>query len=120
MAFDRDVVAFYGDPKWEARLAVADCAYDQALTIADGVYTFRITPNRGRDSFKPINTNGAQRGWRPIVHWLPERIKDIRVVRGTELNPVITDDFLLLPNPRDYDPSVVYEVVFTASVLNRR
>ena len=118
MAFDRDVVAFYGDPKWEARLAAADCAYDQELTITDGVYTFRITPNRGSDSFKPINTNGAQRGWRPIVHWLPKRIKDVRVVKGTELNPVITDDFLLLPNPRDCDPSVVYEVVFTARVLN--
>lgn len=120
MSFDRDVVAFYGDPKWEARMAVADCAYDQTMTVDNGIYTFQVTPNRGSDSFKPINTNGAQRGGRPIVHWLPERIKDVRIVKGTEFNPLITDDFLLFPNPRECDPTVTYEVVFTASVLDER
>jgi len=116
MEFDRDVVAFYGDPKWEARMAAANCAYDQTLTVNDNVYTLRVTPNRGVDSFKPINMNGSQRGWRAIVHWLPERVTDIRVIKGTEFKPVITDDCVLLPNPRECAPSVTYEVVFTASV----
>jgi zinc protease len=118
MTFDRDVVAFYGDPAWEARMADADRAYDQSLTVKDGIYTFRVTPNRGRRSFEPVNTNGAQRGWRPIVHWLPQRVKDVRVIKGSDFSPVITDDFLLLPNPRECDPSVTYEVVFTASPVD--
>ncbi|MEO2015057.1 MAG: hypothetical protein ABGZ53_11875 [Fuerstiella sp.] len=118
MEFDRDVVAFFGDPKWEARLAIADCAYDQSLTVANGVYTFKVTPKRGVDSFKPINVNGAQRGWRPIVQWLPERMEDVRIVKGTKFNPVITDDCLLFPNPRECDLSIGYEVVFTANVID--
>lgn len=118
MKFDRDVVAFYGDPKWEARMAVADCAYEQQLTDEDGNYTFRITPKRGAESFKPINTNGAQRGWRPIVHWLPTRVKNVRIVSGNEFKPVITDDFILIPNPRECDTSTAYEIVFNAERVN--
>lgn len=114
MTFDRDVVAFYGDPKWNARMAPADLAYEQTLTSDGDKYTFRVTPNRGENSFKPINTNGAQRGWRPMVHWFPKRLKGVRVVSGSEHKPVITDDFLLMPNPRKCEPGKAYEVVFTA------
>jgi hypothetical protein len=117
LAFDRDVVAFYGDPKWEAKMSKADCAYDQSLTQAGDLYTLRITPNRGRDSFRPINVNGAQRGYRPIVIWLPHRIKPAQVISGAEFQPLITDDFVLIPNPRECDPAVKYEVVFEAQQL---
>ena len=114
LEFDRDVVAFYGDPAWEARMASSECAYDQKLTETDGVFRFQITPNRGADSFQPINTNGAQRGWRPIVQMLPHKIKNVRIVSGAQFSPEITDDFILLPNPRQFDLTTNYEVVFTA------
>jgi hypothetical protein len=114
LTFDRDVVAFYGDPAWEARMADAPKAYDQQLTESDGVYTFTITPNRGADSFKPINTNGAQRGWRPIVQFLPHRVKDMVIIEGADLAPVVTDDFILVPNPRRCDPGRAYRVRFKA------
>ena len=111
---DRDVVAFYGDPKWSAKMAEMPKYYDQTLEIKDGVYTLTITPNRGEDSFKPVNTNGSQRGWRPIVQFLPHRIKDIEIMAGEDLNPVVTDDFILIPNPRECDPDREYKVVFKA------
>ena len=111
---DRDVVAFYGDPKWSAKMAEMPKYYDQKLEIEDGVYTLTITPNRGEDSFKPVNTNGSQRGWRPIVQFLPHRIKDVEIVAGEDLNPVVTDDFILVPNPRECDPDREYKVVFKA------
>jgi hypothetical protein len=118
LTFDRDVVAFYGDPKWTARMAPAKKAYEQKLTIKDNVYTFTITPNRGSDSFKPVNTNGAQRGWRPIVQFLPNRIKNIKLLTGQDLKPVVTDDFILIPNPKECDPSKTYQIKFEATVLN--
>ena len=92
-------------------------AYDQELSVNEGTYTFTITPNQGADSFKPINTNGAQRGWRPIVHYLPNRVGEIKIVAGQDLNPVVTDDFILIPNPRECDPSRTYQIIFTADLV---
>ena len=115
LKFDRDVVAFYGDPAWQAKMAPATKAYEQTLSEKDGVYTFEITLSRGADSFKPINTNGSQRGWRPIVAFLPERVQNVEIVEGKDLNPVITDDFILVPNPRKADPEKKYKIVFRAA-----
>lgn len=114
LAFDRDVVAFYGDPKWSARMAEMPKYYDQTLDIKDGSYTLTITPNRGKDSFKPVNTNGSQRGWRPMVEFLPHRIKDVEITVGEDLNPVVTDDFILIPNPQTCDPKRDYKMIFKA------
>jgi len=114
---DLNVVAFYGDPKWSARMASMPTYYNQKLEIKDGVYTLTITPNRGEDSFKPVNTNGSERGWRPIVQFLPHRIKDIKIVAGDDLDPVVTDDFILIPNPRKCNSDSRYVVRFKAKVI---
>ncbi len=115
LLWDRDTVAFYGDPAWAARMAQQPTAYEQSLSIDGETYRLTIKPNRGQDSFRPINTNGSQRGWRPIVEFLPHRIGEATIVAGEDLDPVITDDFILIPNPRTCDPSRRYEVTFTAS-----
>ena len=115
LLFDRDYVAFYGDPAWEARMAKQDCAWDQTLEEKGGVFTFEIKPNRGADTFKPINTNGSQRGGRPIVQFLPRRVRDIRILEGADLAPVIADNFILVPNPGKCDPRRKYRVVFQAA-----
>lgn len=114
LLWDRDTVAFYGDPAWTARMAPMQKAYGQKLSIEDNVYTLTITPQRSSDSFKPVNINGAQRGWRPIVELLDHRISDVKIIHGNDLNPVVTDDFVLIPNPRVVEPSRSYRVVFTA------
>ncbi|MBC8289025.1 MAG: hypothetical protein H8E37_01805 [Planctomycetes bacterium] len=115
LLWDRDTVAFYGDPGWTARMAPMKKAYGQQLTIDDNTYTLTIATQRGSDSFKPVNTNGAQRGWRPIVELLDHRIRDVKIIDGDDLNPVVTDDFILIPNPRVVEPSRDYQIVFTAS-----
>jgi zinc protease len=114
LKYDRDVFAFYGDPKWEARMADRPKAWDQSLTEKDGTYTFKIKPNRGEDTFKPVDTNGSQRGGRPIIEFFPKRLKNVEVMGGADLNPVITDDFILIPNPLTCDPKREYKVVFKA------
>ncbi|MBT7982716.1 MAG: hypothetical protein HN584_09120, partial [Akkermansiaceae bacterium] len=116
---------FYGDPGWDAKLAKGERAYEQSLnredSIAlhkkDSIYTFKITPTRGKKSFEPINTNGSQRGWRPIVQYFPKRIGNFEILEGSELEPVLTDDFILIPNPKSCDPTKDYKVVFKASPL---
>jgi len=117
LLFDRDSVVFYGDPGWDAKLAKGERAYEQVLNKKDSIYTFKITPMRGKKSFEPINTNGSQRGWRPIVHYFSERIGNFEILEGGELKPVLTDDFILIPNPKSCDPTKDYKVVFKASPL---
>lgn len=99
LAFDRDVVAFYGDPAWEARMAAGKLQFDQMLTEADGAFTLTITPRDGPRSFAPVNTNGSQRGGRPIVQFLPRRLAGAQVISGAEWKPVVTDTFVLVPLP---------------------
>lgn len=114
LKYDRDTLAFYGDPAWQARMAEGDCAYDQELRVDGDTYTLTITPRHGAKSFEPVNMNGSQRGWRPMVAFLPERIGKATIVRGGELAPVITDDFVLVPNPKTVEEGKAYKVVFNA------
>ena len=119
---DRDVMAIYGDPAWSAKLAPGKLSYEQTLTeVAQGLFSLDIKPLAGNKSFEPVNTNGSQLGWRPFVQYLPRRVKDIEVIQGQDLSPLITDDFVLVPNPRVCDPDKTYRVLFKATdVLQSR
>ena len=112
LLYDRDTLAFYGDPAWEARLAPAALAWDQTLTEQAGVWTFTVRPAIGVFSFQAVNQNGSQRGGRPLVEYLPRRVKNPKIIEGAELEPVITHDFILLPNPGRCVPGRIYRVAF--------
>jgi len=114
LTFDRDVVAFYGDPAWEARMAPGPLAWEQRLDEHEGVYRFEIIPKRGAQTFDPINTNGSQRGGRPIVQLLPHRVTEVAILEGRQLCAVVTDNFILVPNPGRCPPEGTYRVVFRA------
>lgn len=117
LLYDRDTLAFYGDPAWEARMAPGPLAWEQTLTVADGKYCFEVRPLVGERSFRAHNTNGSQRGGRPFVQLFPARIQAERVeiLEGADLHPVVTSKFLLLPNPGECKPDAKYRVVFTVS-----
>jgi hypothetical protein len=116
LLYDRDTLVLYGDPAWSARMAPGPLAWEQTLTVKDGEHRFEIKPRRGEKSFEPINRNGSQRGGRPIVQLLPQRIraKDAKFVEGADLRPVVADNFILVPLPKQCDPDRVYRVVFRA------
>ena len=50
LLWDRDTVAFYGDPAWNATLRALPKAFDQSLTIQEDVYTLTVTPRTGNQS----------------------------------------------------------------------
>lgn len=117
LLFDRDVVAFYGDPKWEARLADHERAWEQKLSEEKGVYSFEIIPKNGEKSFAPLDLNGSQRGMRPIVEFLPYRVKEVKILEGDDLSPFVSDNFILVPSPRKCDPTRKYVVKFSATKI---
>ena len=98
LLWDRDTVAFYGDPAWKSAMADLAKAYEQSLTVKNGIHTLTITPMKGVESFNPININGSQRGGRPIIEFFPQRIEKATIIEGEDFEPIITDDFILVPN----------------------
>lgn len=117
LLFDRDVLAFYGDPAWIARMADGPNGWKQELTQADGVVTLEITPLDGEQSFRQVNNNGSQRGGRPIICFLPERVRDVELLEGEELGAVVTDDFILVPRPAKAQEGKSYRVRFRAAAI---
>ena len=112
LLFDRDNVAFYGDPAWEARMAPGKLNWEQKLTISpEGKHTLTLKPLAGEKTWEPVNKNGTQRGGRPIFQALTKRIDPakVKVTSGSELNPVIADDFILLPLPTKTDGEIMME-----------
>ncbi|MCX5669747.1 MAG: hypothetical protein NTU94_00280 [Planctomycetota bacterium] len=103
LLWDRDTVAFYGDPAWEARLAPRPLAWEQKIEEGRGTYLFTLTAN-------------ADSGWsRPPMIFLPHRVKDVQVVEGADFAPLITDNFLLLPKPAKFEKGKTYKVMFKAT-----
>ena len=116
LLYDRDHLAFYGDPAWSARMAPGPLSWEQSLDEKQGEYRFEIRPLRAERSFAPVNTNGSQRGGRPIVQLLPHRIRaqSVRISEGADLDPLVTDNFILVPLPRKWEAQRPYRVVFRA------
>jgi zinc protease len=117
LLFDRDIVAFYGDPAWQAKMADGKRNWKQTLTKKNDEYHFSISPELGPSSYSPVNENGVQRGYRPFIAFFDKRLTEPEVVSGQELNPVITDTFILVPNPPSKKPAKPIEVVFRAKEI---
>ncbi|MDD8045289.1 MAG: hypothetical protein PHF14_02375 [Verrucomicrobiota bacterium] len=124
LVFDRDVLAFYGDPAWQARMAPAPLPFEQSLTyVRDGDapvrYTFIIAPNQGAGSFQTVNDNGSQRGGRPFFARLPIRIDAVEILAGNEYQPIVTENFILVPRPGKESPAESIKILFQGNVLER-
>lgn len=124
LVFDRDVLAFYGDPAWQARMAPAPLPFEQSLTyVRDGDapvrYTLIIAPNQGAGSFQTVNDNGSQRGGRPFFARLPIRIDAVEILAGNEYQPIVTENFILVPRPGKESPAESIKILFQGNVLER-
>lgn len=118
LEFDSNVVAFYGDPAWDARMAPGPLWFEQTLQANDGVYTLTIKPLRGTSSFDTVNKNGSQRGGRPFIAFFPKRLNEVKIVEAENLSAVVTDDFILVQRPKNCDPNLTYQVTFTGKDMD--
>jgi hypothetical protein len=99
LEFDRDMTIFYGDPHWDARLAPGPLRWTETLTtLPSGEVEWVIEPTAGPRTFVPVDTNGSQRGGRPLVAFLPRHAAGWEVVAGPA-RVLAADDFVVLPNP---------------------
>jgi len=100
LLWDRDTVAFYGDPAWEARVVPdLDLGWKQALSDEDGKLIFSLTTLRA----------GSWR--RPPAALFGRSIPGLSVLEGEEFHPLVTDDFLLVPRTGDFQAGEEIRVV---------
>jgi len=109
LLWDRDTVAFYGDPGWEARMPRQELPWKQSFSAGEN----------GRIVFTLTTT--AEGNWpdRPFMAWLPVRLSEIKVVEGPQLKPVITDNFLLLPLKGKFAKGEQFRLVFEGTRMKR-
>jgi zinc protease len=105
--WDHDTVAFYGDPAWEARLAPQPAKFTQDLAVAGDRYTFTL---KAEEDCEP---------GRPPAALLPKRVKDIKIVEGESLKPLVTSKFIMVMSPGKLAKGKTYRVVFTAKEIDR-
>jgi len=111
--YDMDTVAFYGDPALEVFL---DKKYGmKAKRIAtinkkNGEYVVKIHANS--DCSKPTSWYCG-----PIGLFLPERVKNIKLITGKEFKPVITDNFVLITCPGPFEAGKDYYIRFKADPI---
>ena len=111
---DRDVLAYYGDPKWSIMLQSVDSERDYNITstINKGKCIITITTNANfslermqGDKFKQEHVLDL-----PFSYFFPERLKSPRLAEGQEWEAVVDENFLLVYNP-NFEPNSTYEIV---------
>ena len=94
LLWDRDTVAFYGDPAWQARYDFSRRAVDYRLDQEGKRWT--LTGTFRRDvSFLPVK----HRDTRPLLYPFPVRIPNPQLVAGSTIpkGSVVTDIFAMIP-----------------------
>ncbi len=103
MFWDRDALAFYGDPAWQATIAPGKLPWTQTLAeTGNGRWQLEIVANQ--DGTWPE---------RPVFAFLPKRVEAVEVTAGQEYRPEITDNFVLVPLAGDYKKDSKVTITFT-------
>lgn len=110
---DRDVLAYYGDPKWDARLQ--EIPEESDYTVTSGI--------KGQKCIITITTSGdfsleRMKGDKfkqehvldlPFSYFFPERLNNPRLTTGQKWSVALDENFLLIYNA-DFEPEKTYTV----------
>ena len=108
LVYDRDCVAFYGDPAWEATLEKGSSHAHYSHSVVQ-----RSTTPAGDGWVEweyAVRTLKSGKWSRPPVYVFPERVQRVKLISGGEV--VLTCRFLLLPLTGGYSAGEQHTVVF--------
>lgn len=105
LLWDRDTVAFYGDPALDVRPVRGNLAWEQRLTVDGNRYTLTLSCRRDGEWPK-----------QPVLAFLPHRIDaaSAKNVAGEDRKPIITDNFVMAPLKGTFAKGDTVTVAFTA------
>lgn len=112
--YDRDVLAYYGDPKWDVRLqqVAGEQNYTVEYKIKKKKCTITIKTSKDFDLNRVLGANFKQEHVKnlPFSCFFPKRLKN-PVLEGTYPWKVVCDDnYMFIYNP-DFKANSVYKIV---------
>lgn len=108
---DRDVLAYYGDPKWNVRLQEIPEENDFTVTSKIKgkrcIVTITTKENFSSDRLKGDNFKEEHVKELPFSYFFPKRLDNPRLAAGQAWKAVADENFLLIYNP-DFQPDKTY------------
>ena len=111
--FDRDVLAFYGDPAWDVRLRELPAERD--FTVSErhekGQCILTVTTSAAFDAERMAGGRFKEEhvGRLPFSYFFPERLPNPRLAAGQAWNAVVDENFLLIYDP-GFEPGKTYTI----------
>jgi peptidase M16 domain protein len=111
---DRDVLAYYGDPKWEVRLQEVPGEMDFTVTSKvkgkKCIITIKTNENFSLERMKGDKFKEEHVLDLPFNYFFPERLNNPRLAAGQNWKAAVDENFLIIYNP-EFKPNSTYEVV---------
>ncbi|MBR3911769.1 MAG: hypothetical protein IKJ48_03790, partial [Alistipes sp.] len=111
---DRDVLAYYGDPKWDVRLQEVEGESDFTVTTKQRggkcIVTITTHPNFSLERMQGAKFKQEHVLDLPFSHIFEKRLKNPRLAEGQQWNAVVDENFLIIYNPQ-LEPNSTYEIV---------
>lgn len=110
---DRDVLVYYGDPKWDVKLQSVENERDYTITTATQGNKYIITITTAEnfslermrgDKFKQEHVLDL-----PFNYFFPERLRNPRLSEGETWDAVVDENFILVYNA-DFEPNSTYTI----------
>ena len=111
--FDRDVLAFYGDPAWNVRLKELPEENDFTVTASNegGQYVLTVTTSENFSAERMAGSHFKEEHVKdlPFSYFFPERLKNPRLAEGETWDATVDENFLLIYNP-GFEPGRSYTI----------
>ena len=111
---DRDVLAYYGDPKWEVRLQAVEAEKDYTVTseVKGGkcIVTVTTADNFNLERMKGDKFKQEHVLDLPFSYFFPKRLKNPKLAEGQQWDAAVDENFLFVYNA-DFEPNKTYEIV---------
>lgn len=114
--YDRDVVALYGDPAWDVRLAEQPNPNDYEVSCKvkseECVVTIKTGPNYSEERLRGSDFRSQHVGELPFSFFFPKRLRNPRLAEGQNWQAAVDENFLLVYKP-GFEPNKKYTIVLT-------
>ncbi|MEE0864987.1 MAG: hypothetical protein U0L61_07630 [Alistipes sp.] len=111
---DRDVLVYYGDPKWRITLQSVDGEEDYTISEAQRGNKYVLTIKTGKKfSLEQMRGGGFKQEHvldLPFSHIFPARLSNPELAPGQEWDATIDENFILIHNA-EFEPDRTYEII---------